>query len=210
MSNRQRLEFVTSHFEDLQTIRFAALPLAMLAVPVVVRIPHIWGPMGLPFLAIFVLGGIGFYWWSTVAIKRRYGSVKALRVELVRRQQHPAILVLSMIMLATLLWFHFFAPSTRHTDLYLMFIVLIVMLQRILDAANPTRRRVVWAIGLVALFGGGALLRDVDGGKWIFALGGAVWLSISIFDFLLLRRTFAGNAAFPSSGNGEEPVAQYG
>jgi hypothetical protein len=52
-------------------------------------------------------------------------------------------------------------------------------------------------------------LNDVDGGAAIFLLGGAVWLSLGIFDFLLLHRTFADISAAPSSG-ATEAVAHYG
>lgn len=210
MPNIQRLEFVTSHFKDLQTIRFAPVPVGMLLFPAVARIPHICGRIDLALSAIFVFCVIGFYCWSTAAIERRYGSVKLARSEVLRRQNHPVIAALYLIVFATLLWYRFFAPGTHHADLFGMVVVLTMFLQRILDSANPTQRRVVWAIALVALFGGGAILTDVDGGRAIFALGGAVWLSLSLYDFLLLRRIFAGIAASPSSGTSEEGVAQFG
>ena len=65
------------------------------------------------------------------------------------------------------------------------------------------------SILLVVLFGAGPFLVDVDGGKAVITLVGAVWLSLSIFDFLLLRRTFAEISASPSSG-ATEAAAHYG
>jgi hypothetical protein len=199
MPNPQRAEFVTRHFKDLQTIRFAPAPAAMLLAPMMARIPNINGVIALALLLIFLFCVIGFYWWSTAAIKRRYGSVKLSRDEAQRMLFHPAIFVPYIIVVAVQSWFYFFDRGNYHWEVYAVFILLIRMLGPILDFTNPVRRRVVWAIGLVALFGAGPFLIDVDGGAAIFLLGGAVWLSLSIFDLLLLRRTFAEISASPSS-----------
>jgi hypothetical protein len=67
----------------------------------------------------------------------------------------------------------------------------------ILDSTNLASRRIAWAIGLVVLFTAGPFLLGVEGGAAIILLAGAVWLSLSIFDFLLLRRSFAEISASP-------------
>jgi hypothetical protein len=70
------------------------------------------------------------------------------------------------------------------------------MLTTILDSTNLASRRIAWAIGLVVLFAVGPFLLDVEGGAALLSLAGAVWLSLSVFDFLLLRRTFAEISVF--------------
>jgi hypothetical protein len=216
MPDPQRVEFVTRHFKDLQSIRLAPVPALMLLAPLFMELDtsHVtkataWGfLLGLLAFLLFVAG---FFWWSTVAIKRRYGSIKESRNEAQRMMHHPVIFALFLISAAVASWFYFFGPRRRTTYVYSAFALLSTMLRTILDSTNPVRRRVVWAIGLAALLGAGPFLvvNEVDGGAAIVFLGGVVWLSISIFDFLLLRRTFAEISASPSSG-ATDVVAQYG
>jgi hypothetical protein len=197
MSNPQRLEFVTRHFRDLQTIRFAPVPATMILALAAHRIPHVSPSVGRGMLVVFLLCVAGFYWWSTVAIRRRYGSVELSSEEVLRMGRSPIIFALSLIMFAALTWFYFVAPHTHYWDVYIAFTILITMLLTVLDSTNLASRRIAWAIGLVVLFTAGPFLLDVDGGAAIFALAGAVWLSLSVFDFLLLRRTFAEISASP-------------
>jgi hypothetical protein len=140
MPNPQRLEFITRQFNDLQTIRLAPLPMAML--------------------------------------------------------------------LAGLLWYGFFARA-YFWDLYVPSTIFIGMLTTVVDSTNIGSRRIAWAIGLVVLFSVGPLLLGVDGGAAIFSLAGGVWLSLSIFDFVLLRRTFAEISADPPTAV-TEGVVRYG
>jgi hypothetical protein len=157
-------------------------------------------------VAILLTAG-GFYWWSTAAI-RRYGSVRLSREERLRMRMHPIIFALFMVMFLGATWFYFFGPRKHYWDVYTLFTVLIIMLQPILDSTNPASRRIAWAIGLVALFSAGPLLYGVNRDMAFSPLTGGVWLSLSIFDFLLLRRTFAEISASPSSGATE--AAHYG
>jgi hypothetical protein len=195
MAQPQRLEFITRHFNDLQTIRLAPLPMAMLLAPAAHRMPHMIRGVAWGALLTFFLGVAGFYWWSTVAIRRRYGSVKVSRDE-ARRRRPLVIRAIQLIVLAGLLWFGFFA-RTYFWDLYIPSTILIGMLTTVVDSTNVASRRVAWAIGLVVLFSAGPLLVGVDGGAAIFFLAGGVWLSLSIFDFVLLRRTFTEISANP-------------
>src|SRR5579872_6433167 len=190
MLNTQRLEFVTRHFRDLQTIRFAPIPATMILTLVAHRMPPVSASVARGMLVVFALSVAGFYWWSTVAIRRRYGSVQVSREQARRMQRHPLVTALYMIQAAALVWFGFFARHTYFSDVYISSTILIVMLITILDSTNLASRRIAWAIGLVILFTAGPFLLDVDGGAAIFALAGTVWLALSIFDFLLLRRTF--------------------
>jgi hypothetical protein len=209
MLDSQRLEFVTRHFRDLQTIRFAPVPVAMILAPAWHRMPHVSPSVARGMLAVFLLCVAGFYWWSTVAIRRRYGSVRVSRDQAQRMRRHPIVAALYMIQLVALLWFAFFAPHTHYSDVYIASTVLIVMLMTILDSTNLASRRIAWAIGLVVLFTAGPFLLDVDGGAAIFALAGAVWLSLSASDFLLLRRTFAEISSSPPSA-ATEVVVHHG
>ncbi len=214
MPDPKHVEFVTRHFEELQSIRFAPVPALMLLAPLFVELDTshatkatAWG--FLSGLLGFLLFVVGFFRWSTVAIKRRYGSVKESRVEARRMMLHPAIFVLSMISAAVASWFYIFGPRRYGSYVYFAFILLNLMLRTILDSTNPPSRRVVWTIGLVVLCSAEPFLKDVDGGAAVPLLGGIVWLSLSIFDFMLLRRTLVEISASPSSGL-TEPVAQFG
>jgi hypothetical protein len=207
MPNPQRLEFITRHFNDLQTIRLAPLLMAMLLAPAAHHMPHMSRSVAWGALLAFLLTVGGFYWWTTIAIRRRYGSVKVSRDEGQRRR--PLVIrAIQLIVLAGLLWFGFFA-RTYFWDLYIPSTILIGMLTTVLDSTNMASRRIAWAIGLVVLFSAGPLLLGVDGGAAIFFLAGGVWLSLSIFDFLLLRRTFAETATNPPTVV-TEGVVRYG
>jgi hypothetical protein len=209
MNNPQRLEFVTRHFRDLQTIRFAPVPMAMIMALAAHGMPHVSRGAAWGMLLAFLLCAGGFYWWSTVAIGRRYGSVRVSREEAQRMRHHPVIVGLHVIMLAGLAWFYFVRPHTYYWDVYIAFTILVTMLQTILDSTNLASRRIAWAIGLVVLFAAGPFLVGVEGGAAILALAGAVWLSLSIFDFLLLRRTFEEVSASPPAA-GTERVVRFG
>jgi hypothetical protein len=208
MPNPQRLEFITRHFKDLQTIRFAPLPIWMLLAPALPDTSHMSrGAAWIVLMAILLPVG-GFYWWSTVAI-RSYGSVRLSREERLRMRLHPIIFAVFAVMFLTQTWFYFFGPRTHYWDVYTLFIVLMIMLQPILDSTNPASRRIAWAIGLVFLFSAGSLLYGVNRDMAFSPVAGGVWLSLSIFDFLLLRRTFAEISASPSSGT-TEAAEHYG
>ena len=208
MPNLERLEFITRHFKDLQTIRLAPLPIAMLLAPALPDTLHMSRGEAWAVLVAILLTVGGFYWWSTAAI-RRYGSVRLSREERLRMRQHPIIFALFVVMLLAQTWFYFFGPRNHYWDAYSLFTVLIIMLQPILDFTNPASRRIAWATGLVVLFGTGPLLYGVNRDMAFSPLAGGVWLSLSIFDFLLLRRTFAEISASPSSGP-TGAVAHYG
>ena len=208
MPNPQRLEFVARHFGDLQTIRVAPVPAAMLLGPFAAHwMPHVSPGVAWGILLSFLSCVVGFYRWSTLAIRRRYGSVSLSTEEKLRMRRHPIIFVLYMIFVAALTYFYFFAPHTHFWDVYLPGSIFIIMLMTILDSTNLASRRIAWAIGLVVLFGAGLFLPGAGGGD--VELAGAVWLSLSIFDFLLLRRTFAEiSTALPAAG--AEAVMQRG
>jgi hypothetical protein len=201
MLNPQRLEFVTRHFRDLQTIRFAPVPVAMILAPDWHRMPHVSPSIARGMLVAFLLCVAGFYWWSTVAIRRRYGSVKVSREEALRMRRHPIIFALYVIPVAV-----FVARRTYFSDVYILSAIFIPMLMTILDSTNLASRRIAWAIGLVILFTAGPLFLDVEKGAATFALAGAVWLSLSVFDFLLLRRIFAEISNFPVAAPTEMAV----
>jgi hypothetical protein len=207
MPDSQRLEFVTRHFKDLQSIRLAPVPALMLLAPLLAPqdVPHMSKVAAWGILLILLFCVVGFFWWSTVAIKRRYGSVKVSGEEALRMGRNPIILALRLLPLVGVI----FAPRTSFWDWFIACTILISLLTTILDSTNLAIRRVVWTIGLVVLFAAGPFLIGVDRGAATLSLGGAVWLSISTFDFQLLRRTFAELSASPPPG-ATEPVAQLG
>ena len=186
MPSPQRLEFITRHFGDLQTIRFAPVPTAMVLSLAAHKIPPLRPNVLWEVLVFFLLLAGGFYWWSTAVIRRRYGSVKLSREETRRMQHHPIIIALYVIAILG----YFFAHA-YFGDSYIASVVLFFMLTNIVDSTNLASRRHAWAIGMVVLFTGVPFLRGVAGGAAVFSLAGTVWLSLSVFDFLLLRRTFA-------------------
>lgn len=197
MVDPQRLEFATRHFRDLQTIRFAPVPISMMLTLAIYRMPQLNRSAAWALLLGFLLSTAGFYWWSTVAIRRRYGSVKASRERTQRRLHHPIIAASRIVLGGALIWFGFFARETHYSDVYISGTIFIFMLMTVLDSTNLASRRVAWGIGLVALFTAGPFLLGAARGAAIFALAGAVWLSLSVFDFLLLRRIFSEISASP-------------
>jgi hypothetical protein len=193
MPDSSRLEFLTRHFGDLQTIRFAPVPTAMILAPAAHRMPHLSRSVAWATLLGFLILAVSGYLWITRAVRRRYGSVRQSTEDARRMLRHPVIVALNVVLAAALMWFYFIAPQTYYWDVYIAFTILIIMLQTILDPTNLASRRVAWAIGLVVLFAAGPFLLSVNGGA--IALAGAMWLSLGIFDFLLLRRIFAETSA---------------
>jgi len=181
MPDPQRLEFVTRHFRDLQRIRLLPIQLVM-TLALVEHRPAVSVPVAWTMLCGFLLLVVGFFWWSTVAIRRRYGAVKLSRAEELRMRSHPVIVALYVILAALMLWYRHVLHSS-FSNLYMATTVLIFMLSTILDPTNIRGRRIAYAIGTVVLFAMVPLTIDVR--------GGAMALTI-IVDFLLLRRAFTG------------------
>jgi hypothetical protein len=112
MPNLQRLEFVTRHFRDLQMIRFAPVPAAMLLGPFAAYwMPHVNRAVAWVILLSYLSCVVGFYWWSTLAMRRRYGSVKVSRDEALRMLFHPAIFVPYIIVVVVQSWLYFLDPQ---------------------------------------------------------------------------------------------------
>jgi hypothetical protein len=196
-----RLEFLARHFGDLQTIRFAPVPAAMILAPAAHRMTHLSRSVAWAMLLGALVLAVGVYRWSTLAIRRRYGSVRLSREEALRMTRHPIIVGLN-VLAAALMCFYFFARHSYYWDLYIALTILTILLRTILDSTNLAGRRLAWAAGLVVLFTAGPFLLSVNGGA--IALAGAVWLSLSIFDFLLLRRIFAESSAAPTAATEAE------
>lgn len=199
MSDPRRLEFVTRHFRDLQTIRFAPAPIAMILIAVAQPLPQVRRITAWSIVLVFLSAAIGFYRWSTAFIKRHYGAVQVSDEEKRRMERHPMIVALRIGWgLAALLYLLF--PLTSWADFYLGFTVLLTLLRTILDSTNPASRRIAWGIGLVILFGAAPILFRFDDGAVLGVLAGAIWLALSTFDFMLLRRSLGYTG----------PVVRYG
>ncbi len=200
MTHAQRLQFAARHFNDLQTIRFAPVPLAMLLAPALQLVPdHPSRAMAWTLLAFFLLylsTIAGFYWWSTKAIRRRYGEVKKSTDEALRMRYHPVIFLLSLA-----LALYAIAPHKPwpFNEVYAIYAALSIMLVTILDPTNLRSRRIAWAIGLVILFGAAPFLVRMEEQDALCSLAGAVWLSLSTFDFLLLRQVLSETPPPPAS-----------
>jgi hypothetical protein len=78
--------------------------------------------------------------------------------------------------------------------------VLLFMLMKILDSTNLASRRIVWGLGLVTLFGAVPFLARSRSGAPVFLLAGGIWLTLSAFDFLLLRRIVRDSSSPPAGG----------
>lgn len=114
-------------------------------------------------------------------------------------ERHPMIVALRIGWgVAALLYLLF--PLTSWADFYLGFTVLLTLLRTILDSTNPASRRIAWGIGLVILFGAAPILFRFDDGAVLGVLAGAIWLALSTFDFMLLRRSLGYTG----------PVVRYG
>jgi hypothetical protein len=201
MSDPQRLEFVTRHFGDLQTIRFAPLPLTMILMAAAQPMPR-FGRIGAwSILLSFLLTTGGFYWWSKAAIKQRYGSVHAIPGESWRMQSHPVIVALRIALGLAAVWC--WLSRTSWSDIYLAFTVLLFMLTKILDSTNLVSRRIAWGLGLMILCGAVPFMVRSGRDATLFALGGGIWLALSVFDFMLIRQILGPRSAPPAAQTAE-------
>jgi hypothetical protein len=198
MSNRQRVEFVTRHFTDLQSIRFAPLPVAMILAVVAHPISGVGRIASWSILLSFLVAAVGFYWWSTAAIRRRYGPVQTIRPESWPMQRHPVIVLLRAALALAAVWWYLSPRFSSWSDIYIGFILLLLMLMKILDSTNLASRRIVWGLGLVTLFAAVPFLARIDRGAPVFLLAGCIWLTLSAFDFMLLRRILGRNDSPPA------------
>lgn len=196
MTQAQRLEFAARHFNDLQTIRFAPVPVAMMLAPALRALPHVSRTEAWVGLLAFLAITAGLFWWTTAAIRRRYGNVEEMRDEARRRRSHPVLLLLCLALALYAIVPH---KPWPWSDVYLVYTALLLMLITILDATNPASRRIAWAIGFVILFGAGPFLVHVNGAAVLWPLAGAIWLALSTFDFLLLRRILEATPPSPTS-----------
>src|ERR1700733_9902707 len=114
MPDPKRLEFITRHFKDLQTIRFASIPAALMLGPLIPPMAHMSRGGAWALLVGYLSCAIGFYRWRTVALKRRYGSVKESRTETLQMQAHPVLVAVGSIAVAVLIWFKFVAPNRSY------------------------------------------------------------------------------------------------
>ena len=201
MSDPQRLEFVTRHFGDLQMIRFAPLPLTMILAAVAQPMPRFGRIAAWSILLSFLLTTGGFWWWSKAAIRRRYGSVQAMPGESQRMQSHPLIVALRIALGLAAVWC--WLSRTSWSDIYLAFTVLLFMLTKILDSTNLVSRRIAWGLGLMILCG--AVPFTVRSGRDValFALGGGIWLALSLFDFMLMRQILSPRSSPPAAQTAE-------
>jgi hypothetical protein len=115
---------------------------------------------------------------------------------------HPMIVLLRIGLGVAAVWC--FASRSSWSDIYLTFTVLIFMLEKILDPTNLASRRIAWGIALVSLFGAVPFLVGIDGGAPVFALAGGIWLTLSVFDFMLLRRNLGHPSPPPIASIDEE------
>jgi hypothetical protein len=204
MSNRQPLEFVTRHFSDLLSIRFAPVPVAMILAAVAHPVSSVGRIGAWSILLSFLVAAAGFYWWSTAAIRRRYGSVQTIRPESWRMQRHLVVVMLRVALALAAVWWYFSPRTSSWSDIYIAFTVLLFMLIKILDSTNLASRRIVWGLGLVTLFGAGPFVARIDHGAPVFLLAGSIWFTLSAFDFMLLRRIL-GRTYSPPFGDTVAP-----
>jgi hypothetical protein len=189
----ERLSFVTRHFYNLQSIRFAPLEVGLILLAITPSPPPLT-PRSLRIsLCLFLLGAAAFCWWSTVTLRRRYGFIKPSAADVVRINRHPLMVALNILWVAGLLWFSFF----RHTrgsglsDFLVATGILSVMVTPVLDKTNLPDRRIAYAIGLACVGTAFVFAEFFDIGRPFFAIAGLVALSLSTFDYWLLRQTFA-------------------
>jgi hypothetical protein len=189
----ERLSFVTRHFYNLQSIRFAPLEVGLILLAVTPSPPPLTPRAFLVSLCLFLLCAAAFYWWSTVALKHRYGFLKPSPADVVRMNRHPLMVALNILWGTGLLWFSFFRPTRGSglSDYLVATAVLSVMLKPILDKTNLPDRRFAYVLGLASVGTAFVLAESFDSGRLFVAIAGLVALSLSTFDYRLLRQTFA-------------------
>src|SRR5581483_1708391 len=118
LADPRQLAFLARHFRDLQTIRFAPIPLTMILIAIMHGGQNPGHREAWTGLILFLVIAISFYAWSTNAIKRKYGTVRATREETARMRSHPVILLLQLAFAAVLTWSYFFQRG-EFSDVYI-------------------------------------------------------------------------------------------
>ena len=186
MEIRERVAFLTSHFGNLQGLRFAPIWVLFLFSPFIVKhqpaFGHLWS---LP-IAI----AVWWFWirWCSQLYVNRYGSVKAKTTTYL---PHAWVLVISAlysvvcVSLHRLGWF----PLKSSLALFCAWLA-----DQVLTPTNPPIRRFYYSAGLLIAVGVFvAAFARLSTTWWanLNALLGLVLLFVSLLDHWLLMHTFS-------------------
>ena len=192
-----RLAFLARHLDDLQTIRLAGIPIALMELPLLDRLPH-----GTQALLMAVTTAISIAWYFLVRqwFCGRYGR-SWVAADVPENSWTSSTIIGVVIFFLLMGWLDQLmgSPAKNHSFNIAGLSGVSIWLGRVVkDRTNlPLRRTVYKTSGLASFvcfvpilltgFTAHARMVQIDS----LALYGSILLSLALFDAWLLRRTFA-------------------
>ena len=196
-----RLAFLARHLDDLQTIRLAGIPIALMELPLLDRLSH--GPQAV-IMAVTIGLSVAWYYLVGQWFRSRYGR-SWVATNVPENSWTPSVIVGFAIFFLLMEWLHQLmgGPAKHHSANVAGLIGLSSWHGGVVrDRTNlPLRRTVYKSLGFASLvcfvpilltgFTAHAREAQIDG----VALYGSILFSLALFDAWLLRHTFAQTKA---------------
>jgi hypothetical protein len=196
-----RLAFLARHLDDLQTIRLAGIPIALIELPLLDRLPH--GPQAV-IMAVTIVLSVAWYYLVRRWFCSRYGR-SWVATDMPENSWTPATIVGFVIFFLLMEWFDQLigSPVKNHSLNVAGLIGISSWLGKVVrDRTNlPLRRSVYKSSGIASLvcFGPIILTGFTAHARRVqidcLALYGSILFSLALFDAWLLHHTFAQTKA---------------
>jgi hypothetical protein len=191
MNETERLVFITRNFNRLQNLRFAPVYVLLGASPWVSLIPSV--SSGLVGAGVCIVLCIAWYWLLNQYYKQSYGRVEEKWNREVWQKRRFAMLPLAVPGLFT--WYFLFRGQHTPPEFILLFVPASILVEGLSYPESALRRPcyvAASAVSLLVLLPG--LISSMPGHRFFrvydFPFLAAVLLILSIFDHLLLVRSF--------------------
>lgn len=197
-----RLAFLARHLDDLQTIRLAGIPIALMELPLLDRLPH--GPQAI-IMAVTTALSVAWYYLVRRWFRSRYGR-SWVAIDVPENSWTPTTIVGFVIFFILMGWFDQLMGSSSKNHHFVNVAGLIGVSswlgQVVRDRTNLLLRRSVYKYSGFAsvvcfvpilLTGFTTYARRVQIDS--LALYGSILLSLALFDAWLLHYTFAQTKA---------------
>ena len=191
-----RLAFLARHLDDLQTVRLAGIPVALMELPFLAGMPHRAQAIT---IAVTAALSVAWYYLSREWFRSRYGR-SWVGDNTPENSWTPATIVGFTLFFLVVEWLHLTSGSLGNHSVNLGGLIGVSLwLGRIVrDRTNLPLRRTVYRFSalasfvcfvpiLLAIFMSYTRKLQLDG----LALYGSVLLSLAVFDAWLLHDTFA-------------------
>jgi hypothetical protein len=188
MDQQHRLLFLTHRYYDLQSLRFAPVWAALLALGAAVKWLKIsstaLGPAAdwSVCLAVLAVEGL-WYWMASLYYQRRFGWLKPDPLRLInQRRRGPLFFLFWTSMLAWAVY-----CGLHQSNAFFPYLLAALMSQPMFDAENPPLRRIAYGLGglLIAAAALANRFAHLDGWVYFSSLC-AVMLALGVADHMLL------------------------